>query len=424
MDSVHAISSANNACSFTTDGNLWRCERSTKNICYTSCCDSKAFPYKRKSQIEYNPLMFKQSRLNNHYKWIRNEECNKKYVGKAISRPYSEPEDSNTKNILVSIKEFMVAFYLFCYPYTVIGRTLSTVSASLFVVERLSDISPLFFIGLLQALVPHLFMDIYVNGVNQLFDLEIDKFLASFVADKQTLSSIGIWANILYNWCHYCCIKFDSEFWACLDYRFLAIDLECCVVLSSLDGLFDQCEFSSIADKLIFVLKMLRHKHMYRLWKVPLLRWKGHPLLAAMVIFATWAVIFPITFFAHMQTFVLKRAIIFPRSMSFAVVFLGFYSLGIALFKDIPDIDGDQTFGIQSFSARLGQKRVFWICVSLFEMAFGVAVVAGLTSSSPLVKIVTSLGHAVLGSILWYQAKSVDLSSKASIGSFYMLIWK
>ncbi|KOM34578.1 hypothetical protein LR48_Vigan02g072800 [Vigna angularis] len=109
--------------------------------------------------------------------------------------------------------------------------------------------------------------------------------------------------------------------------------------------------------------------------------------------------------------------------MIFSVVFLGFYSLGIALFKDIPDIDGDQKFGIQSFSARLGQKRVFWICVSLFEMAFGVAVVAGLTSS-PLVKIVTSLGHAVLGSILWYQAKSVDLSSKASIGSFYMLIWK
>jgi len=26
-----------------------------------------------------------------------------------------------------------------------------------------------------QAMLPHLFMDIYVNGVNQLFDLEIDK---------------------------------------------------------------------------------------------------------------------------------------------------------------------------------------------------------------------------------------------------------
>ncbi|XP_022640811.1 glycinol 4-dimethylallyltransferase-like [Vigna radiata var. radiata] len=390
MDSVHAISSANNASSFTTGGNLWRCERSTKNICYTSCCDSKAFPYKRKSQIEYNPLMFEQSRLNNHYKWIRNEECNKKYVGKAISRPYSEPEDSNTKNILVSIKEFMVAFYLFCYPYTVIGRTLSTVSASLFVVANLSDISPLFFIGLLQALVPHLFMDIYVNGVNQLFDLEIDKINKPYLplASGQISYTTGV-----------------------------------IIVASSLTLSFGLAWTIGSWPLIWSVVSCFLLWTAYSI-NVPLLRWKGHPLLAAMVIFATWAVIFPITFFAHMQTFVLKRAIIFPRSMIFSVVFLGFYSLGIALFKDIPDIDGDQTFGIQSFSARLGQKRVFWICVSLFEMAFGVAVVAGLTSSSPLVKIVTSLGHAVLGSILWYQAKSVVLSSKASIGSFYMLIWK
>ena len=26
-----------------------------------------------------------------------------------------------------------------------------------------------------QALLPHLFMDLYVNGVNQVFDFEIDK---------------------------------------------------------------------------------------------------------------------------------------------------------------------------------------------------------------------------------------------------------
>jgi len=35
-----------------------------------------------------------------------------------------------------------------------------------------------------------------------------------------------------------------------------------------------------------------------------------------------------------------------------------------------------------------------------------------------------SLGHAVLASILFNHAKSVDLKSKASITSFYMFIWK
>ncbi|KAL9318963.1 hypothetical protein ACSQ67_015480 [Phaseolus vulgaris] len=271
-----------------------------------------------------------------------------------------------------------------------IGRTLSTISASLLVVEKLSDISPLFFVGVLQAMLPHLFMDIYINGVNQLFDIEIDKINKPYL--PLASGQISFTAGVI-------------------------------IVASSLTLSF-WLAWSIGSWPLIWSLVLC-----FSLWtaysiNVPLLRWKRHPLLAAICIFASWAVIFPVTFFLHMQTFVLKRATIFPRSLIFVAVFMSFYTLGIALFKDIPDVDGDKTFGIQSLSARLGQKRVFWICVSLFEMAFGIALMAGLTSSSLLVKIVVGLGHVVLASILWYQAKFVDLSSKASIRSFYMLIWK
>ncbi|XP_040862092.1 glycinol 4-dimethylallyltransferase-like [Glycine max] len=136
------------------------------------------------------------------------------------------------------------------------------------------------------------------------------------------------------------------------------------------------------------------------------------------------------------NTFVFKRPVIFPRSLIVTIVFSSLYAIGIALSKDIPDIEGDKKFGIHSFSARLGQKQVFWICVSLFEMAFGVAFLAGVTSSACLwIKIVTifkiylvpmfqGLGNVILASILWYQTKYVDLTSPASTRSFYMLIWK
>ena len=111
-----------------------------------------------------------------------------------------------------------------------------------------------------------------------------------------------------------------------------------------------------------------------------------------------------------MQTFVLKRPIVFPRSLIFYVVFMIFYSLGMALSKDISDVKGDKAYGIDTFAIRLGQKWVFWICIILFEMAFGVALLAGATSSCLWIKIVT--------------AKYVDLTNKVSIRSFYMLIWK
>ncbi|GJS20178.1 homogentisate phytyltransferase 1, chloroplastic, partial [Tanacetum coccineum] len=79
-------------------------------------------------------------------------------------------------------------------------------------------------------------------------------------------------------------------------------------------------------------------------------------------------------------TFVYGRLAVFPKSVIFATGFMSFFSVVIALFKDIPDIVGDKIFGIQSFTVRLGQKRVFWICILLLEIAYGVAILVGASS--------------------------------------------
>ncbi|WVY97024.1 hypothetical protein V8G54_029175 [Vigna mungo] len=125
------------------------------------------------------------------------------------------------------------------------------------------------------------------------------------------------------------------------------------------------------------------------------------------------------------NTFVLKRPLVFTRSLIVTLLFMSFYSTALALAKDIPDVEGDIKYGVDTFAARLGQKKVFWICVFLFEMAFGVAFLAGASSSSPSwIKLVTCLGNAVLGSILWDQTKYVDMRNPASTRSFYSFTWK
>ncbi|KAF8392878.1 hypothetical protein HHK36_021117 [Tetracentron sinense] len=171
--------------------------------------------------------------------------------------------------------------------------------------------------------------------------------------------------------------------------------------------------------------------------EIPLLRWKRFALVAAMCILAVRAVIVQLAFFLHMQTYVYGRPAVFTRPLIFATAFMSFFSVVIALFKDIPDIDGDRIFGIQSFSVRLGQKRVFWICVYLLQMAYGAAVLFGAASSCLWSKFITInfeiyslfamlqvLGHGILASVLWSRAKSIDLKDKAAITSFYMFIWK
>ncbi|XP_020263575.1 probable homogentisate phytyltransferase 1, chloroplastic [Asparagus officinalis] len=158
--------------------------------------------------------------------------------------------------------------------------------------------------------------------------------------------------------------------------------------------------------------------------QLPFLRWKRFAVVAAICILAVRAVIVQLAFFLHIQTFVFRRPASFSRPLIFATAFMSFFSVVIALFKDIPDIDGDRIFGIRSFSVRLGQKKVFWICIYLLEMAYTVAMVVGATSSCLWSKCITILGHAILASILWNRARSLDSMTKAAITSFYMFVWK
>ena len=118
-------------------------------------CSSKASQNKRKIQMEYNLLRFQHPSLNHHYKCIEGgsayQEWNKKYVVKATSKPSFDSglPTSNSKNMLESIKNFLAAFYWFCYPYSMIGQ----VSSNFYSITLLNN--PLIFWLLLN--VVHLY---------------------------------------------------------------------------------------------------------------------------------------------------------------------------------------------------------------------------------------------------------------------------
>ncbi|MFS8005578.1 putative homogentisate phytyltransferase [Helianthus anomalus] len=55
------------------------------------------------------------------------------------------------------------------------NQVLSIISISLLAVQRLSDLTPSFFLGVLQAVIGGCLANLYVVGLNQLSDIEIDK---------------------------------------------------------------------------------------------------------------------------------------------------------------------------------------------------------------------------------------------------------
>ncbi|XP_006657211.3 probable homogentisate phytyltransferase 1, chloroplastic [Oryza brachyantha] len=309
----------------------------------------------------------------------------------ASGQPFhSGAEARDSASIWKPISSSLDAFYRFSRPHTVIGTALSIVSVSLLAVESLSDMSPLFLTGLLEAVVAALFMNIYIVGLNQLFDIEIDK------VNKPTLPLASG--------------EYSPATGVALVSAFAVMSFGLGWAVGS-RPLF-------LALFISFILGTA-----YSI-NLPFLRWKRSAVVAALCILAVRAVIVQLAFFLHIQTFVFGRPAVFSRPLIFATAFMTFFSVVIALFKDIPDIEGDRIFGIRSFSVRLGQKKVFWICVGLLEMAYCVAILMGATSACLWSRYATVLGHAVLAAILWNRSRSLDLTSKTAITSFYMFIWK
>ncbi|OWM86996.1 hypothetical protein CDL15_Pgr016033 [Punica granatum] len=312
-------------------------------------------------------------------------------VNAASGQPLeSEPGAYSPNNSWNSLKNAADAFYRFSRPHTVIGTALSIISVSLLAAEKLSDLNPTFFTGLLEAVVAALFMNIYIVGLNQLSDIDIDKVNKPYLPLASGEYSVGTGIMIVTSF-------LIMSFW--LGWVVGSWPLFWALFIS-------------------FVLGTA-----YSI-NVPLLRWKRSAVVAAMCILAVRAVIVQIAFFLHMQTHVYGKPAALSRPVIFATAFMSFFSVVIALFKDIPDIDGDRIFGIRSFTVRLGQKRVFWICILLLQMAYAVSILVGSMSSYLWSKVITVSGHAVLASILWARAKSIDFRSKAAITSFYMFIWK
>ncbi|XP_062102245.1 homogentisate phytyltransferase 1, chloroplastic-like [Humulus lupulus] len=215
---------------------------------------------------------------------ISYQRPNKRFLVNAAD---GQPLESEPKNVLNSVKDSLDAFYRFSRPHTVIGTALSIVSVSLLAVEKLTDFSPLFFAGMLEAVAAAFLMNIYIVGLNQLYDIDIDKVnkpylpLASGEYSIQTgvmivtsffVLSFGLgW--IVGSW---------PLFWAL---------------------------FISFALGTAYSIN------------VPLLRWKRSALVAAMCILAVRAVIVQLSFFLHMQV-MLYLFLLLQAKLNFGCLFL------------------------------------------------------------------------------------------------------
>jgi homogentisate phytyltransferase / homogentisate geranylgeranyltransferase len=278
------------------------------------------------------------------------------------------------------------SLWQFSRPHTIIGTVLSLVGVYFIALGSIGAINFSNFTGLLIAQLACLCGNVYIVGLNQIYDVEIDKInkpylplasgeLSSFQANSVVII-LGVAALAIA--------------WA------MNIYLGLTVFLSLIIG---------------------------TAYSAPPIRLKRFPLFASLCIFTVRGLIVNLGLFLYFRS-LLGKPIGFTPDILAMAIFITIFTVVIAIFKDIPDMEGDRAYSIKTLSLYLGKKSVFQLSMGILSLNYlGVSSLALFFPNlgNPGLLIIPHLG--LLG-WLWFRARQVDLEKTESIYDFYQFIWK
>jgi homogentisate phytyltransferase / homogentisate geranylgeranyltransferase len=275
----------------------------------------------------------------------------------------------------------------FSRPHTIIGTSLSVFALFTIAIATTDrHISSIEVIQLFGTWIACLLGNVYIVGLNQLYDVEIDRVnkpdlpLASgklsITQGKWIVGITGILAIAIA---------------ACLGTWLLRT-----VILSLAIG---------------------------TAYSLPPIRFKQYPLLAAFCILTVRGCIVNLGLFLHFNR-VLTGVDSVPPSIWVLTLFILVFTVAIAIFKDVPDLEGDRQYQIQTFTISLGKLNVFKLTRWAITIAYLGTILAGIWIAPAINVWFLVSSHLGLLGLLWWRSQDIDLDQKESIAEFYQFIWK
>lgn len=308
-----------------------------------------------------------------------------------LSDVQGTPTEDRHKDL--SLTRIARSLWSFSRPHTVYGTILSVLSVTLVASREYGIPSSTLIFPLLVSLIPALLLNVYIVGLNQLYDIQIDRINKPYLP----LASEAMTIRDAYT-----------------------------VILSALILGLSFCIMPGATSALRIVL--IGSAILGTAYSVPPLRLKRYALLASIAILTVRGLLVNIGFFLHAaasRLSVLHRSPSLPPVIAFAALFFTAFGVVIALLKDVPDIKGDRMFNIRTFSVRVGAAVIFRICVAtLVTMFFSAGFFYFSIGRSMLGRVTSFAVHAAMAIFLSYRARRVDLSNAANVTDFYMLSWK
>ncbi len=289
----------------------------------------------------------------------------------------------NLKSKIQNSTSLFYAFWKFSRPHTIIGTTLSVwglylITVSLFSLHSL--LSPL------GSWIACLCGNVYIVGLNQLEDIEIDQI------NKPHLPLAS------------------GEFTPLMGKLIVGITGISALLLAGIQG--------------PFLLGMVGISlAIGTAYSLPPIRLKRFPFWAALCIFAVRGAIVNLGLFLHFSWAWQQNQSI-PPNVWALTVFIIVFTFAIAIFKDVPDLEGDRQYNITTFTIKLGQQAVFNLARWVITICYLGMIVVSVLPEIGVNSIFLIISHLLLLGIMWWRSQDVNLEDKSAIASFYQFIWK
>jgi homogentisate phytyltransferase/homogentisate geranylgeranyltransferase len=258
-----------------------------------------------------------------------------------------------------------VALWRFARPHTVIGTTISIIGLYVLVAEE-ATAPPLW--DLACTLVAGWCVNVFIVGVNEITDVEIDRVNKPFLPLASGELSMG------------------AARW---------IVGVCAVVPVAMALTQGALETGAVLAGLAVGAA----------YSLPPLRLKRFPLVASLCITGV-------------------RAVVVTAGVWALTLFVLPFAFAIAVLKDVPDLEGDRSHHIRTFTVRMGGRAVLRMGLAALAVAYlGMAILGPLLleGAQPVVLAGT---HLLVLAVLVRAGLRADPADPADFTRFYMTVWK
>lgn len=289
--------------------------------------------------------------------------------------------ESRSQSTAASLSQQLSALWRFSRPHTIIGTTLS-VWALFAIAQGGHWPAAAAWRSLLGAWLACLGGNLYIVGLNQLEDIEIDR-----INKPQLPLASGEFSPRQGQW-------------------IVALSGLAAIALAALQGPW---LLATVAISLLIGTA----------YSLPPIRLKRFPFWASFCIFTVRGVIVNLGLFLHFQ----GGFPVIPEVWALTLFVLVF-TFAIAIFKDIPDLEGDKRYQISTLTLRLGASAVARLALITISICDLFMILAGFSVLEAMNGTVLAIIHLLLLALLWVRRRSLDLSDRTSIATFYQFIWK